>query len=70
MIFQEKHGREMDQLTKEEWGREASISSNRINVLWSEWAEKRTESTHYGQTGSSGSDTAGHTTRDQSAVLV
>ena len=33
MIFQEKHGREMDQLTKEEWGREASVSSNRINVL-------------------------------------
>ena len=69
MISQEKHGREMDQHTKEELVRQAFVSS-RINVLWSEWAEKRRESTHYGQTGSSGSDTAGHTTRDQSAVLV
>jgi hypothetical protein len=50
--FQEKHGPEMDQHTKEEWGREASVSSSRINVLWSEWAEKRGESTHYYQTGS------------------
>jgi hypothetical protein len=29
--------------------RAASVSSGRINVLWSEWAEKRKESTHYGQ---------------------
>ena len=70
MIFQEKHGREMDQHTKKEWRLEASVNSNRINVMWSERAEKRRESTHSGQTGSSGSDIAGHTTRDRSAVLL
>jgi hypothetical protein len=32
MIFPEKRGREMDQHTKEEWVREASVSSSRINV--------------------------------------
>ena len=52
----------MGQHTKEEWVRASSISG-RINVLWSEWAEKRKESPHYGQIGSSGSDTTGHTTR-------
>ena len=46
MIFQEKHGREMDQHTKKEWRLEASVNSNRINVMWSERAEKRRESTH------------------------
>ena len=38
--------------------------------LWSEWAEKRKESTHYGQIGSSGSDTTGYTTGSRPTMLV
>ena len=45
IIFLVKHGREMDQHTKEEWVRAASVSSNRISALGSKWAEKRKEST-------------------------
>jgi hypothetical protein len=58
-----------DQHTKEEWEREASVFSSRINVLWSAWAEDRRESTEV-RTGSSSSDTAGHTNRDRPDVLV
>jgi hypothetical protein len=35
----------MDQHTKDEWVRAASVSTCRITVLWSEWAEKRSDST-------------------------
>jgi hypothetical protein len=37
--------------TKEKWVVQVvvSVSNGRINVLWSEWAKKRKESTHYGQ---------------------
>jgi hypothetical protein len=55
---------------KEKWVREESVSDGRMNVLWSEWAEKRKESTGYGQTGSSSSDTTGQTTRDRPTILV
>jgi hypothetical protein len=46
MISQGKHGRDTEQHTNEEWGREPSVFSSRINVLWSRWAEKRRTSTH------------------------
>ena len=52
MISLEKHGREVDQRTKEEWVRAASVSTSRDNCLVVEWAEKRRESlcdTHRGQ---------------------
>jgi hypothetical protein len=39
-------------------------------VLLSEWAEKRKESTHYGQIGSSGSDTTGYTTPEVDLLYV
>jgi hypothetical protein len=70
MISQERHGREMGQHTKEKGVQAASVSNDSINVLWSEWAEKRKESTHYGQIGSSGSDTTGYTTGSRPTILV
>jgi hypothetical protein len=70
MISQEKHGREMGQHTKEEWVRAASVSNCRTNVSWSDWAEKRKESTHYGQIGSNVSDTTGYTTGSRPAIFV
>jgi hypothetical protein len=43
MISQERHGREMGQHTKAKWVQAVYDSNGRINVLWSEWAEKRKE---------------------------
>ena len=40
------YGREMDQHPKEEWVQAVSVFISRINVVWSEWAAKRRESTH------------------------
>jgi hypothetical protein len=49
MISQERHGFEMGQHTKQKWVQAVYVSNGRINVLWSEWAQKRKELTHYGQ---------------------
>ena len=69
-----KEGQQALLCHKQEWEREASVFSSRINVLWSTWAENKRESTDCQltevRTGSSGSDTAGHTNRDRLAVLV
>ena len=47
--FQEKHAREMGQHTKEKWVQAASVSNDRITVVWFEWGAKTKESTHYDQ---------------------
>jgi hypothetical protein len=39
----------MGQHTKEKWVPAVSVFSCKINILWSNWAEKRKELTHYSQ---------------------
>jgi len=60
----------MGQHIKEKWVRAESVSNGRINISCGPWAEKRKESTHYGQIGSSGSDTTGYTTGGRPTTLV